>query len=329
MFKIEVKTQRDVDQLQKTPHTQNQAHQSRNRSHNQSRSRSPHRSHSNWHSPRRSRSRHRSQGRSHSRHHSQGHSRARTQSHSSSPSPPRFTTKQKEKGWKPQTHLPSPSQTQTTHDPLAYHDRPGPSSLTRPKKTQKKPSETADEERSVEASQPVEKKAEIAYWRYIGKLFAIEQTPWLPGSILAFACRWDSAGPPENDQTRNLITFLDESNIKPDIRVTKTFQSEVCFYLSCCRCLLTTYGIQFLHGIRQLRSELVHSMNKEALEILGIDGPQSDFCEDRIDKKTHTGFISLRENNNFLGTGNKYLCSDQIVRVSRFLCIEYTLTSDM
>lgn len=81
--------------------------------------------------------------------------------------------------------------------------------------------------------------------------------------------------------------------------------------------------------MRQLRSELVHSLSNDALEILGIDGQQSDFREGRINKKTNPGFISLRENNRFLGTGDKYLCSDQIVRVSWFLCITFTLTSDM
>lgn len=89
------------------------------------------------------------------------------------------------------------------------------------------------------------------------------------------------------------------------------------------------HGIQFLHGIRQLQSELVYSMSREALEILGINGRQSDFREGRIDKKNHHGFISLRDNNAFLGTGDKYLRSDQIVRVSGVLHIKFTSTTDI
>ena len=66
---------------------------------------------------------------------------------------------------------------------------------------------------------------------------------------------------------------------------------------------LMHYG-QFLTGMRQLRSELVHTMNENALEILGVDGQQSDYREGRINKETHPGFIHLREGNCFLGTGD-------------------------
>ena len=69
--------------------------------------------------------------------------------------------------------------------------------------------------------------------------------------------------------------------------------------------------------MRQLRSELVHAMDNHSLEILGIDGRQVDYREGRIDKATHPGFCHLRDNNRFLGTGKQYLCSDQIVRVSK------------
>ena len=70
--------------------------------------------------------------------------------------------------------------------------------------------------------------------------------------------------------------------------------------------------------MQQLRSELVYTMSEHALEILGIDGQQSDYREGRIDKATHPGFVHLRDENRFLGTGEEYLCSDQIVRVSGF-----------
>ena len=74
-----------------------------------------------------------------------------------------------------------------------------------------------------------------------------------------------------------------------------------------------------MEGIRQWRSEVVNTMSNMALEVLGIDGKQSDFCEGRINKRTHPDFIRLRENNSFLGTGNYYLRSDQIVRVCMLL----------
>ena len=73
--------------------------------------------------------------------------------------------------------------------------------------------------------------------------------------------------------------------------------------------------VQFLAGIQQLRSELVNSISNAAMEILGINAQQSDFCEGRIDKATHPDFIRLRAQNNFLGSGDYYLCSDQIVKV--------------
>ena len=66
-------------------------------------------------------------------------------------------------------------------------------------------------------------------------------------------------------------------------------------------------------------------MSEHALEILGIDGRQSDYCKERINKTTHPGFVHLREDNRFLGTGDRYLCSDQIVRVRRFVYLRLSL----
>jgi len=81
--------------------------------------------------------------------------------------------------------------------------------------------------------------------------------------------------------------------------------------------------------MQQLRSELVHTMSEHALEILGIDGRQSDYHQGRIDKATNPGFLHLRDQNRFLGTGDNYLCSDQIVRVSGFLYLRLDFASDM
>jgi hypothetical protein len=85
--------------------------------------------------------------------------------------------------------------------------------------------------------------------------------------------------------------------------------------------------LQFLAGIRQLRSELVNSISNEAVEILGINGQQSDFREGRIDKATHPDLIKLRTQNSFLGSGDHYLRSEQIVRVRMFLWIWLSLIS--
>ena len=81
--------------------------------------------------------------------------------------------------------------------------------------------------------------------------------------------------------------------------------------------------------MRQLRSELVHAMNDNALEILGISGNQVDYHEGRIDKASHPGFSHLQDGNRFLGTGDNYLCSDQIVRVSGLLHLGLDSASDI
>ena len=55
------------------------------------------------------------------------------------------------------------------------------------------------------------------------------------------------------------------------------------------------------------------------MEILGFEGiPEHDFHEKAIDKSQDPRFLDLLEDNKFLGTGKKYLCSDQIIKV-RFL----------
>ena len=71
--------------------------------------------------------------------------------------------------------------------------------------------------------------------------------------------------------------------------------------------------------MRQLRSEVVHSMSEHALEILGIDGQQSDYREGRIDVSTHPAFCQLRQDNKFLGVGETYFRSSQLIRVSGLL----------
>ena len=81
--------------------------------------------------------------------------------------------------------------------------------------------------------------------------------------------------------------------------------------------------------MQQLCSELVNTMSNHALEVLGIDGHQADYCEGRIDKASHPGFSHLQDGNRFLGTGDNYLCSDQIVRVSGLLHLGLDSASDI
>jgi len=69
-------------------------------------------------------------------------------------------------------------------------------------------------------------------------------------------------------------------------------------------------------------------MSDNSLDILGINGQQVDYCEGRIDKATHPGFLHLQDNNGFLGTGKDYLRSGQIVRVSELLYLGSNFASD-
>ena len=52
------------------------------------------------------------------------------------------------------------------------------------------------------------------------------------------------------------------------------------------------------------------------MEVLGFgDAPESQFCDKASNKSQHSGFVDLLDENKFLGIGEKYLCSEQIVRV--------------
>lgn len=72
-------------------------------------------------------------------------------------------------------------------------------------------------------------------------------------------------------------------------------------------------------GLRELRGEIVSSLSGAAMEILGFkETPECKFRDETFDKSQHPGFLDLLEGNKFLGTGDNYLRSDQIVRVSHF-----------
>lgn len=52
------------------------------------------------------------------------------------------------------------------------------------------------------------------------------------------------------------------------------------------------------------------------MEVLGFeDTPESQFRDQDFAKLEHPGFINLLDENKFLGVGENYLRSDQIVKV--------------
>jgi hypothetical protein len=71
-----------------------------------------------------------------------------------------------------------------------------------------------------------------------------------------------------------------------------------------------------LLGLRELRGEIVSTLSVSAMEVLGFeDTPESQFRDQKFIKSQHPGFIQLLDGNRFLGVGDEYLCSEQIVRV--------------
>ena len=52
------------------------------------------------------------------------------------------------------------------------------------------------------------------------------------------------------------------------------------------------------------------------MEVLGFeDTPESQFRDQNFIKSQHPGFVDLLDGNKFLGVGDNYLRSDQIVKV--------------
>ena len=137
-------------------------------------------------------------------------------------------------------HLPSPPRTQASVKSSGpqYRKRPHPNSLAQQKAVQKKPPEVSDDEESEEeTSKKVYSEDEVTYWRHIGKIFALKCRAWLPQSRFKFACLCkpgeEAEAGIESDSTLGLlIELFNEFNIKPDVRATRKFRTEVCFHLS-------------------------------------------------------------------------------------------------
>lgn len=64
---------------------------------------------------------------------------------------------------------------------------------------------------------------------------------------------------------------------------------------------------------------MISSLSGVAMEILGFgETPEHEFRDQTFDKSQHPGFVDLLNDNKFLGIGDTYLCSDQIVKVRRY-----------
>lgn len=111
---------------------------------------------------------------------------------------------------------------------MYYHNRPGPSSLARPKKGQRRSPSTENEEQHDDIPKETGTKDDAVYWRYVGKTFALTHTPWLRTGDLEVACRLKNLDPFDQESIPVVISKrLDCYDIPPEVRVTKRFQSQV------------------------------------------------------------------------------------------------------
>lgn len=63
------------------------------------------------------------------------------------------------------------------------------------------------------------------------------------------------------------------------------------------------------------------TLSDRAMEVLGFkDTPESQFRDEAFNKLEHPGFADLLDGYKFLGVGDKYLQSEQIVKVGYSRC---------
>lgn len=128
---------------------------------------------------------------------------------------------QKGKGREADRHQPSLPHTQ-------HWNHPGPSHLAQAKRIEDQPPDIVGEEQSGEtAPKQAVDKDELIYWRHIGKAFGMRVYPWLNPSTLAYACRCKSQ---EVSEVQEVVEFLQNSGIEPELWTMGIFQSQVCFY---------------------------------------------------------------------------------------------------
>lgn len=247
-------------------------------------------------------------------------------------SPPRLTAKQKQKGRAAGNQLPTPSRTQHQAS-LQKTDRPGPSSKARRSRRQSQGTSThptqhqtvEDEDSRSHPSQP-EQQAVERRWTHLAKQYGMLYYPWVSESVLSQALHSEADQHiPEGDPCSSLIQFFDEFGVGDCDKKHPQFQAKVrFFYHQPLILILMLMGTkQFLLGLRELRGEIISRLNGVAMEVLGFeDAPESQFRDEDFDKSQHTGFQDLLDGNKFLGVGDRYLCSDQIIKVwfIRYCC---------
>jgi hypothetical protein len=95
---------------------------------------------------------------------------------------------------------------------------------------EKQPPEIVDREQSEEVtSEQAVSKDELTYWRYIGKEFGMTIQPWLSSSILGYSCQCKSQED-RDPEVRDIVKYLNNSRVEPQLWTMGRFQSEVLFY---------------------------------------------------------------------------------------------------
>lgn len=82
---------------------------------------------------------------------------------------------------------------------------------------QRRSSPRVDNEEQLEILKEADNKDEAAYWRHVGKVFAIHCTPWLSLCQLEVACNLEHSGSPEDDIIKAILTTLNNHDIEPAV----------------------------------------------------------------------------------------------------------------
>jgi hypothetical protein len=144
-------------------------------------------------------------------------------------------------------------------------------------------------------------------------------SPWVPEPTLDQALRY-ALGQDilEDSPGHELARFLDEHEVHDRERKNPQFRTSVSLpqHNHPFRERHLHQYEKFLLGLRELRGEIVSRLNGTAMEVLGFqDTPESQFRDQSFVKSQHAGFVDLLNENKFLGMGDNYLRSDQIVKV--------------
>lgn len=248
-------------------------------------------------------------------------------------SPPQLTAQQKQKGRVTQNLPPTPPRTQQyssrsqppQQSSSRHRERPGPNSLAQSAGrqlsvlNQRQAREPGDgQSRTTRWEQPVI----VRKWTHVAKICGIFYSPWISESELSRALHYEAGeGISEDNPDRGFVHLLNELGVGDHDRKDPRFLANVSLTPSKhpFRPPHLLGNEQFLLGLREFRGEIVSRLKGVAMEILGFGAtPESQFRDQHFVKSEHSGFVDLLDGNKFLGTGDNYLRSDQIVMVSRF-----------